>query len=116
VAKKPKPCKSEPEVCHRKIDPEVCPRCGSDATSAVVMDEVEGTVCCSTCGIHYEAVREAGLKYVYWTDDDGEHFVFDDEYLVRTAEGILLTMLEPIQSNGHVIARQLAKRLGTGII
>ncbi len=86
---------------HRKINPEVCPKCGSDATSAVVMDQVEGTVCCATCGVHYEVVREDGVKYVHWSDEEGEHTVYDSKYLVRQAAGNLLAAAEGLLSNAR---------------
>ncbi len=100
---KPKRKSRKPQTKHRAVDPEVCPQCGSDATSAIVQidDEVEGTVCCSACGIHYEVVRENGLKYVYWTDDEGEHFLYDDDYLVRRAAHRLLDAAAELFSNAR---------------
>jgi len=82
---------------HRHIDAAECPRCGSTNISCSGGDpdgEPEGSVFCQQCAHIYEVVREYGVKYVYWTDDEGEHTIYDTDYLARLAATDLLGVAE----------------------
>ncbi len=84
---------------HKHIDAEQCPRCGSMNTLGRQGDpdgEPEGTVLCQDCGGTYEVVREYGIKYVYWTDDEGEHTIYDTDHLVKMEAANLLHIAEQL--------------------
>lgn len=100
------------ELEHRKIDPEVCPRCGNDWTEDQgqdrdgqdIEDYLPDTVrscpeCEKNANEHHEGTYSLTyrqtLECVSWTDDEGnEHVVHDTEALTRAAAGDLLKACE----------------------
>ena len=78
---------------HKDIDATQCPRCGSTDYMARQGDpdgEPEGTVLCRKCGQTWEVVRQYGIKYIYWTDDEGQHTIYDTCNLLMEAAQDLL--------------------------
>ncbi len=67
---------------------DVCPRCGSDHTRAkhLMGDDAETDRVCTACGLDYQVIQEEEhVAYLYWTDDEGEHTVYSETYLIREA-------------------------------
>lgn len=92
------------EKTEHKVFTDVCPRCGSDDTGPdhLLGDDAETDFHCNACGLSYQAIHEdEQLAYLYWTDDEGEHFLYADNYLVRLAAPDLLAAAEGLLANAR---------------
>jgi DNA-directed RNA polymerase subunit RPC12/RpoP len=96
---------------HLKLDPVVCPHCGSDDTEEIdqgvgrevyddyLPDEVRR---CNECGQEYKVSYVKVLQSVSWEDDEGnEQVLHDSQYLVKEAAEDLVQAADELLANAR---------------